>query len=355
MSKRLILNADDFGLTHGINRAVEELHQAGALTSATLMANGPAFEDAVEIAQRNPGLGIGCHVVLTDGIPVSHPADIPTLLGPDGKTFRSSLVDFLLAVLRGRVSERDIAREAHAQITKLQRAGLDLTHVDTHKHTHTLPGVARPLLFVAERCRIGAIRSPFEQSWSLAVAHADPVRRLQVRLLQHLRKRFEALPQVRQGIVATSDGTLGISATGRLNHETLARLMETMPDGTGNWSATLATTTATSTPSLRVCGPRAKWSGTPCSPHLPTRRILRTRISSITERSGLSRACARSTSLSRTTATKPSSKRTRRPCASASPAIPPTAAPASSPPNSVLSSPRVGMRCTSSPTRSPFA
>ncbi|WP_263370639.1 ChbG/HpnK family deacetylase [Granulicella cerasi] len=232
MSKRLILNADDFGLTHGINRAVEELHQAGALTSATLMANGPAFEDAVEIAQRNPGLGIGCHVVLTDGIPVSHPADIPTLLGPDGKTFRSSLVDFLLAVLRGRVSERDIAREAHAQITKLQRAGLDLTHVDTHKHTHTLPGVARPLLFVAERCRIGAIRSPFEQSWSLAVAHADPVRRLQVRLLQHLRKRFEALPQVRQGIVATSDGTLGISATGRLNHETLARLMETMPDGT---------------------------------------------------------------------------------------------------------------------------
>ncbi|MDE1161655.1 MAG: ChbG/HpnK family deacetylase [Acidobacteriaceae bacterium] len=228
---RLIINADDFGLTPGINRAIEELHQAGALSSATLMANGPAFNDAVAIAKRNPGLGIGCHVVLTDGMPVSHPHDVPTLLGPDGKTFRSSLVDFFLAVLRGRVSEADVAREAQAQISKLQRAGLDVTHVDTHKHTHMLPKVARPLLFVAERCRVGAIRSPFEDHWSLAVSHSDAMRKLQVRVLWHLRKKFVALPQIRSGAVATTDGTLGISATGRLDGATLEQLLRVMPEG----------------------------------------------------------------------------------------------------------------------------
>src|ERR1700729_307855 len=73
VSVRLILNADDFGLTAGINRAIGELHAAGALTSATLMANGPAFDDAVRVASAHPTLGVGCHVVLTDGAPVSPP------------------------------------------------------------------------------------------------------------------------------------------------------------------------------------------------------------------------------------------------------------------------------------------
>ncbi len=85
MPARLILNADDFGLTPGINRAIAELHSAGALTSATLMANGPAFDDAIRIARAQPTLGIGCHIVLTDGMPVSPPETIPTLLGPDRK------------------------------------------------------------------------------------------------------------------------------------------------------------------------------------------------------------------------------------------------------------------------------
>src|SRR5271154_4644382 len=86
MPPRLIINADDFGLTPGINRAIAELHQAGALTSTTLMATGPAFDDAVVMARANPTLGVGCHIVLTDGVPVSPPQTVPTLLGPDGKT-----------------------------------------------------------------------------------------------------------------------------------------------------------------------------------------------------------------------------------------------------------------------------
>ncbi|MDE1154174.1 MAG: ChbG/HpnK family deacetylase [Acidobacteriaceae bacterium] len=232
MPARLILNSDDFGLTPGINRAVEELHRAGALTSATLMANGPAFEEAVAIAHRNPQLGIGCHVVLTDGVPVCHPHEIPSLLGADGKSFRASLVDFHGAVLRGRVKEDEIAREAHAQIAKIQRAGLDVTHLDTHKHTHILPGVARPLLHVAERCRIGAIRNPFEEQWSLKVSRSSAVRALEVRIMHLLRRRFVALPQIRSGAVATTDGTIGISATGQLDASTLNAMLQAMPAGT---------------------------------------------------------------------------------------------------------------------------
>ena len=231
MAARLITNADDFGLTCGINRAILELHLAGAVTSATLMANGPAFEDAVAIALANPSLGVGCHVVLTDGTPLSHPQRIPTLLGADGKNFRPSLMDFLGAVLLGKVNEDEIAIEALAQVQQLQRAGIDVTHVDTHKHTHILPRVARPLLYVCERAGVGAIRNPFEEHWSLALGHSDPVRRLQVRLVHPLRKRFEALPQIRDRRVLTTDGTIGISATGRLDRPMLDSILASMPEG----------------------------------------------------------------------------------------------------------------------------
>jgi hopanoid biosynthesis associated protein HpnK len=231
MAARLILNADDFGLTRGINRAIAELHAAGCLTSATLMANGPAFDDAVAIARANPALGVGCHIVLTDGTPLSHPNDIPTLIGADGKSFRPSLPDFLIAVLRGQVREEDIAREAAAQIQRLQRAGIDVTHIDAHKHTHILPGVARPLLHIADRAGITAIRNPFEQSWSLAIGRSDPIRRLQVKLIAPLRTRFEALPQIRSNAILTTDGTIGISATGMLDETTLRAILAALPDG----------------------------------------------------------------------------------------------------------------------------
>ena len=229
MAPRLIINADDFGLTPGVNRAIAELHQAGALTSTTLMATGPAFDDAVAIAHANPTLGVGCHIVLTDGVPVSPPETIPTLLGPDGKTFRPSLIDFIQALLRGKISEEDIKREALAQIQKLQRAGINVTHLDTHKHTHLFPAVTRPLLQLAERCSIRAIRHPFEQSWSLALGHGNRIRRLQVKLLGRLKTRFERQPQIRNAHVLTTDGTIGISATGNLYGETLHEILHAMP------------------------------------------------------------------------------------------------------------------------------
>ena len=229
MPPRLILNADDFGLTPGVNRAIAELHQAGALTSTTLMATGPAFDDAVATAHANPALGVGCHIVLTDGAPVSPPETIPTLLGPDRKNFRPSLVDFVQALLRGKISAHDIEREAAAQIQKLQQAGIQVTHLDTHKHTHLFPGVLDPLLRLAEQHSIRAIRHPFEQSWSLALGHGNRIRRLQVKLLGSLKTRFESQPQIRNAHVLTTTGTIGISATGNLYNQTLHEILYAMP------------------------------------------------------------------------------------------------------------------------------
>jgi predicted glycoside hydrolase/deacetylase ChbG (UPF0249 family) len=233
MPPRLIINADDFGLTPGVNRAVAELHQAGTLTSATLMATGAAFDDAIAVSRANPSLGVGCHVVLTDGIPVSDPSDIPTLLGADGKTFRPSLIDFVQALLRGTIREEEIEREALAQIQRLQQADIAVTHLDTHKHTHLFPAVARPLLRLAQRCSIGAVRNPFEPAWSSRLAPNAFVRRLQFHTLSILgKKSFQSLPQLSHGHVLTPDGTIGVSATGQLDAISLHKILYAMPEGT---------------------------------------------------------------------------------------------------------------------------
>ena len=231
MASRLIINADDFGLTPGINRAIAQIHEAGALTSATLMATVSAFDDAVAIAHAHPNLGVGCHIVLTDGIPVSHPQSIPTLLGADGKTFRPSLLDFVQALLRGTIREDDIEREALAQIQKIQRAGIDVTHIDTHKHTHLFPAVSRPLLHIAQRCSIGAIRNPFEPAFTQRLPHAPFKRRLQLALLKPLRPRFTQLSQLRHAHVLSTDGTLGVSATGNVTPVTLTEILSALPQG----------------------------------------------------------------------------------------------------------------------------
>ncbi len=231
MPGKLIINADDFGLTSGVNRAIRELAEAGALSSATLMANSAKFSEAVAIAHKLPSLGVGCHVVLTDGSPVCTPMEIPTLIGSDGKNFRASLRDFWLAVLLGKVDSADVEREAAAQIEKLQRAGITVTHVDTHKHTHILPSIARAVLSTAKRLGVQAMRNPFEQSWSLRLTHSSLKRALQVRLMTALRSKFQALPQIRSGCVVTTEGTIGISATGHLNADGLDSLLRHVPDG----------------------------------------------------------------------------------------------------------------------------
>ncbi|MGC2635592.1 MAG: ChbG/HpnK family deacetylase, partial [Acidobacteriaceae bacterium] len=161
----LLINADDFGLTPGVNRSVAELHQAGALTSATLMATGAYFEDAVRVARANPTLEVGCHIQLVDGAPALLPAQIPSLC-PDGRQLRVTLTELVRDLYLGRVLTPEIEAEATAQIRRLQDAGVRVSHIDTHKHTHVFPRILRPLLRAARACGIGAIRNPFEPAWA---------------------------------------------------------------------------------------------------------------------------------------------------------------------------------------------
>jgi predicted glycoside hydrolase/deacetylase ChbG (UPF0249 family) len=227
----LILNADDFGLTAGVNQSVMELHSAGALTSATLMATGQRFSPAAAAASSTRSLGTGCHVVLVDGTPAVPSTELPSLTLPSGE-FRTTLGSFVGALLRGSIPEAEIEIEAIAQIRALQAAGVRVTHLDTHKHTHLFPRVLRPLLRAAILCGVPAIRNPFEPDWALAATPNAPLtRRLQIRLLRTQRSEFLRL--VRSSGLATTDGAIGVLATGTLNARALRNLLHAMP--TGRW------------------------------------------------------------------------------------------------------------------------
>ncbi len=235
--KRLIVNADDFGLTSGLNRAIAELHSAGVLTSATLMASARAADEAITIARATPTLGVGCHVVLVDGDPVLPPRDLPTLADPATKRFPPSLIAFLRWLFRDRHSaadspaSRELQAEAAAQIALLQSRGLRLTHIDTHKHTHIFPAVLRPVLRAARAAGITRVRNPFEPSWSRSATTGAPLaRRVEVALLRYLEPRFRRI--VAEEGFTTTDGAIGVLATGTLDRASIASLLRATPPGT---------------------------------------------------------------------------------------------------------------------------
>ena len=225
------MNADDFGLTAGVNRAVIELHRAGVLTSTTLMARAAAAGEAIEMARATPSLGVGCHIVLVDGEPLSVTDKIPALVDRLTGRFHPTLGAFLPRAIMGRIPAREIEAEAAAQIASLQSRGLRLTHIDTHKHTHMFPAVLRPVLRAAKAAGIHAIRNPFEPAWSLrATAGAPWVRRTEVRLLRLLHSTFRRI--VREEGFTTTDGAIGVLATGTLDAATVRSLLANIPDGT---------------------------------------------------------------------------------------------------------------------------
>jgi hopanoid biosynthesis associated protein HpnK len=228
---RLILNADDFGLTAGVNRAIVELHRAGALTSATLMARAAATSDAVELALATPTLGVGCHVVLVDGEPALSAHELPTLVDPRTGCFHPTLGKFLRRLLTGGIRSSEIEAETAAQIARLQTSGLRLTHIDTHKHTHMFPAVLRPVLRAAKVAGIRAVRNPFEPVWSLRATPGTPwLRRAEVSLLRRLEPTFRRI--VAEEGFTTTDGAIGVLATGTLDAATIASLLRNLPPGT---------------------------------------------------------------------------------------------------------------------------
>lgn len=218
-----------------MNRAIVEAHTRGVVTSSTLMANGPAVAEAVALAKATPRLSTGCHVVLIDGEPVLGAEQIPSLVTRTIPRFRDGLKTFALRAIAGRMDADEIAAEASAQIRKIQSAGLAVSHVDTHKHTHLFPKVLRPLLRAAGVCGVRAVRNPFGPRLPLRSSRllARPslwTRYAEVRVLRRFAGTFRETVS-REGFV-TPDGTLGIEVTGALDETLFHAIAESVPEGT---------------------------------------------------------------------------------------------------------------------------
>lgn len=229
----MIVNADDFGFTSGVNRGIVEGHSHGVVTSSTLMANGPAFGEAAQMAKTLPKLSVGCHVVLTDGQPVLDAAQLPSLT--TGTHFRDGMKTFAARAIAGRMDADEITAEAAAQIRKIQSAGIAISHIDTHKHTHLFPKILRPLLRAAADCGVRCVRNPFGPRLPLRSNHllARPglwVRYAEVRILGGFSRKFRAAVD-REGFV-TPDGTLGIVVTGALDETLFHAIARSIPEGT---------------------------------------------------------------------------------------------------------------------------
>ena len=231
--RRLVINADDFGFTSGVNRAIVQAHANGIVTSATLMANGAAFCEVRKLAEQCPKLSIGCHVVLIDGEPILPPASIPSLT--QSGRFCSDLKTFAARALSGRLDATEIAAEATAQIRKVQAAGLSVSHLDTHKHTHIFPKVLHPLLQAAVECGVRAVRNPFGPRLPLRLSQLLKrpnlwTRWAEMRVLGTFAGKFQKAVQ-REGFV-TPNGTLGIEVTGALNETLFTAIATNVPEGT---------------------------------------------------------------------------------------------------------------------------
>lgn len=203
--KRLIINADDFGFTRDVNAGIVHAHREGVLTSTTLMANGDAFDDAVRLARETPSLDIGCHLALVQG---------PSVL--TRKALPATPAALLRALARHRL---DVYAELRAQIVKIIAAGIRPSHLDSHKHTHIVPGVFRTVVRLAEEFSIRYVRLPLDRSIPLAGLPCVLARRYYRRLV------------IDRGVHMT-DHFLGFRLTGALDEHTMAAALVALPDGT---------------------------------------------------------------------------------------------------------------------------
>jgi predicted glycoside hydrolase/deacetylase ChbG (UPF0249 family) len=196
--RRLIINADDFGFTPDVNAGIIHVHVAGVLTATTLMANGEAFDDAVRLSKENPTLDIGAHLVLVQGHSLLTGKPLP-------ETPRQ-----LLAVLARR--GLDVYAELKAQIEKIRAAGVRLSHLDTHKHTHLVPSVFRAVVTLADEFSVPWVRLP-----------PAPI-------AQGYYRRAAARKNVK-----VPDHFLGFRLTGTLTEATFADALQHVQEGTSEF------------------------------------------------------------------------------------------------------------------------
>ncbi|WP_421733982.1 ChbG/HpnK family deacetylase [Cellulomonas sp.] len=160
MTRLLIVTADDLGLTRGVNAAVRRAHEDGVVTATSLLAVGQAFDDAVAMVRQLPDLELGAHLALVgEDPPLLSAREVPTLVDGRG-AFPLSYRTVVLRGLAGRIDPDDVRRELGAQLERVLGAGVPVTHVDTHQHTHLWPTVGAVVAELATASGVPAVRAP---------------------------------------------------------------------------------------------------------------------------------------------------------------------------------------------------
>jgi hopanoid biosynthesis associated protein HpnK len=219
----IIINADDFGLCSCVNEGIIFAHKNGVLSSATLMANMPGFGQAVALSAENPGLGVGVHLNLLRGLPLSPPAVVPALLGPDGR-FLVSPAKLLARIVSGRAGRDQVEREMRAQIEKALRAGIIPSHLDSEKHLHAFPPVFRVVIGLAAEYGIKKVR--YIREFRLSRHASQSAKAVFLSLCSaRVRARIGAA-----GLVIV-DRFYGICNSGRMTAAALRRLIERPGEG----------------------------------------------------------------------------------------------------------------------------
>jgi chitin disaccharide deacetylase len=218
---RLIVNADDFGLSEAVNRAVLTAHENGIVTSTSIMAGGEAFEHAAALARRCPTLGVGVHLTLTEQRPVAQ--SVPSLVGADGK-FAPHAIELAKRHFRGAIALADVRKELDAQIRRVREHGMQPTHLDGHQHVHVLPGIARVVADLAREHGIRAVRVPAERPRGYMLKDRGGFKRLLEQLALGALGALSPLARLRR-----VDRFVGFYFGGRLNEQNLRTVLERLP------------------------------------------------------------------------------------------------------------------------------
>ena len=160
--KRLIISADDFGLTQGINEGIIRCAREGIVTSASIMANMPAFEHALTLAKQYPALATGVHLNLLKGSPLQPSGEVRSLVDSQGVFY--TLPYFTIRLLSGRIVLAEAEKELRSQIEKALAVGLQVTHLDSHRHFHVYPSLLKLVIKLATEYKINKIRCPLSLS-----------------------------------------------------------------------------------------------------------------------------------------------------------------------------------------------
>jgi hopanoid biosynthesis associated protein HpnK len=214
MTRKIIINADDFGLCEGVNQGIVKAHTEGVLTSATLMTNMPCAGKAVELAKSLPSLGVGIHLNLTDGRPLAQNTDIQPLCNANGE-FAFSPYQLCLRSAWSAKIRKAMRTELETQIQWAMNQGIKPTHLDSHKHIHCFPVLFKIVCELTNRFGISTIRWPREKQRFQRHCWPQPDKKGLLRS-RILRCCAEANARQNSSYFKTTE-FLGIAHTGRID------------------------------------------------------------------------------------------------------------------------------------------